>query len=99
MEKKEYFLASSTDGHPIWLGRWHNEEKPPKQIVIQLVHGSCEHARRYEGFITFLVARGFIVYANDQRGHGKTVQADEIFGYVGPEDVWAHLVDALHELT
>lgn len=40
--------------------------------VVQLLHGLGEHAGRYRKLIRALTAAGYIVYANDQRGHGRT---------------------------
>jgi alpha-beta hydrolase superfamily lysophospholipase len=40
--------------------------------VVQIAHGASEHAMRYQRFARFLNAAGYIVYANDHRGHGKT---------------------------
>lgn len=40
--------------------------------VVQLLHGVGEHAGRYEALIATLNAAGFIVYADDHRGHGRT---------------------------
>jgi alpha-beta hydrolase superfamily lysophospholipase len=40
--------------------------------VVQLLHGMGEHAGRYPLLIDALTADGFIVYADDHRGHGRT---------------------------
>ncbi|KDA06885.1 lysophospholipase [Microbacterium sp. CH12i] len=40
--------------------------------VVQLLHGVGEHAGRYGALIAALTARGFTVYADDHRGHGRT---------------------------
>lgn len=40
--------------------------------VVQLVHGISEHSGRYDAFARELAAAGFIVYAEDHRGHGLT---------------------------
>ncbi|MGZ8805007.1 MAG: alpha/beta fold hydrolase [Microbacterium sp.] len=40
--------------------------------VVQLAHGYGEHAGRYEPLVSALTAAGFIVYADDHRGHGRT---------------------------
>jgi len=40
--------------------------------VVQLLHGVGEHAGRYGVLIDALTADGFIVYADDHRGHGRT---------------------------
>ncbi|MTL49279.1 alpha/beta fold hydrolase, partial [Turicibacter sanguinis] len=67
--------------------------------VIQLVHGSCEHAGRYEAFINYLTDKGYIVYANDHRGHGKSVSSPEDYGYFGEEDGWQMMVDDLKSIN
>ncbi|MDY0985106.1 alpha/beta hydrolase [Microbacterium sp. CFBP9023] len=40
--------------------------------VVQLLHGVGEHAGRYGALIAALTKAGFIVYADDHRGHGRT---------------------------
>jgi len=40
--------------------------------VVQLLHGVGEHAGRYGALIGALTEAGFIVYADDHRGHGRT---------------------------
>lgn len=40
--------------------------------VVQLAHGVGEHAGRYGALIDALTAAGWIVYADDHRGHGRT---------------------------
>lgn len=42
------------------------------RAVVQLLHGVGEHAGRYAALIDALTADGFIVYADDHRGHGRT---------------------------
>ncbi|MEX0152967.1 alpha/beta fold hydrolase [Microbacterium sp. LMI1-1-1.1] len=40
--------------------------------VVQLLHGVGEHAGRYAALIDALTAAGYVVYADDHRGHGRT---------------------------
>jgi len=40
--------------------------------VVQLLHGVGEHAGRYRELAGALAERGFTVYADDHRGHGRT---------------------------
>ena len=49
----------------------HPAEGDPRGIV-QLLHGVGEHAGRYPALISALTGAGFIVYADDHRGHGRT---------------------------
>ncbi|MDR6867139.1 alpha-beta hydrolase superfamily lysophospholipase [Microbacterium resistens] len=44
----------------------------PVRGVVQLLHGVGEHAGRYGALIAALTAAGFVVYADDHRGHGRT---------------------------
>ena len=46
------------------------EPEQPPRAVIQLVHGISEYAGRYDGFAKFLTSQGFVVVAQDHRGHG-----------------------------
>ncbi|CAH0222830.1 MULTISPECIES: alpha/beta fold hydrolase [unclassified Microbacterium] len=49
----------------------HAAEGTPRGVV-QLLHGVGEHAGRYGKLIAALTDAGFIVYADDHRGHGRT---------------------------
>ena len=40
--------------------------------VVQLAHGVGEHAGRYRALAEHLAAAGFLVYADDHLGHGRT---------------------------
>ncbi|MFP3787266.1 alpha/beta hydrolase, partial [Burkholderia sp. SIMBA_024] len=40
--------------------------------VVQLLHGVGEHAGRYGVLAKALTDAGFVVYADDHRGHGRT---------------------------
>lgn len=52
--------------------------------VIQIHHGLCEHADRYEHFAQFLLNRGFVVVVSDFVGHGQSL-IDFEQGYFGLE--------------
>jgi len=46
---------------------------PPAPKAIALVcHGHAEHLGRYSHLVTALVARGYAVYGQDHRGHGRS---------------------------
>ena len=42
------------------------------KAVLQLTHGLGDHALRYDAVANDLVKKGYPVYADDHRGHGKT---------------------------
>lgn len=61
-----------TDAHGIAIVYdVHPAEGRPRGAV-QLLHGVGEHAGRYPALIGALTAAGFVVYADDHRGHGRT---------------------------
>jgi alpha-beta hydrolase superfamily lysophospholipase len=68
------FIITMKDGQESHVYKWEPEEDIKVLGVIQLVHGSCEHAKRYIDFAQFLTDKGYVVYANDLRGHGLSVK-------------------------
>jgi len=56
--------------------------------VVHINHGLAEHAGRYARFAEHLSAAGFIVYAQDHRGHGATTAPDSAQGVFAQEDGW-----------
>ncbi|MGN6582202.1 MAG: alpha/beta fold hydrolase [Rhizobiaceae bacterium] len=56
------------------------------RAVIQINHGLAEHAGRYAAFADFLAERGFHVYAQDHRGHGRTKAQDALPGMFARKD-------------
>lgn len=71
---------ASHDGQEIFVRFWDQVEKPVG--IIQIIHGMAEHSGRYDEFAHYLNQAGFIVCADDHRGHGESVE-EEVFGYVG----------------
>ena len=72
MTEREF---TSFDGKKIYYRLWNCEN--PKGI-IQVVHGMAESSLRYQDFAEFMASNGYIVVADDHRGHGKT---DDCSGY------------------
>jgi alpha-beta hydrolase superfamily lysophospholipase len=83
------FSYPSADGTEIIAYRWDPAGEP--RAAVQLTHGMGEHARRYEHVAKALTDAGYVVYAQDQRGHGSSA-APERLGDLG-EGGWNALVD------
>ena len=60
------------------------------KAAILIIHGMCEHRKRYDDFAHFLALNGYGVITYDQVGHGESI--DECFGYFG-HDGWNNLVE------
>ncbi|HZK32886.1 MAG TPA: alpha/beta hydrolase [Tissierellaceae bacterium] len=92
------FNFKSEDGLEVFVYKWEPENVLVKGIV-QISHGMAETAARYERFAKVLTDNGYIVYANDHRGHGNTAGAVEDLGYLGEEDGFERLVKDMHKLS
>lgn len=71
----------SHDNQKIFLHIWDDVKNPVG--VVQIFHGMAEHGARYDIFAKYLNNKGYIVYADDHRGHGKTAGSIEKLGYLG----------------
>lgn len=67
--------------------------------VVQISHGMSEGAHRYERVAKYLTDCGYIVYAHDHRGHGRTARDRDSLGILAEKDGFKHLVTDLHTLT
>lgn len=91
------FTFSSVDGTAIYVNKWTTSKEP--RAAVQIAHGMSEHSERYTDFASALTNAGYVVYANDHRGHGKTAGSKENLGYFADENGWELVVDDLYELT
>jgi alpha-beta hydrolase superfamily lysophospholipase len=95
--KSAHFSFIASDGKAIYVRNW-LPSGDPKAIVL-VAHGMAEHGARYERFAEALTAKGFVVFAPDHRGHGKTAATEAELGYFGDKDGFARVVEDLHELA
>lgn len=65
--------VTSPDGTQLAVYRWGPASRP--RAAVQITHGMGEHARRYEPVARALTGAGYLVYAQDQRGHGATARS------------------------
>ena len=66
-------IFKSFDDAEIYVHEWLDVSRPVG--VVQIIHGMAEHAGRYEPYARFLNEHGYLVIADDHRGHGKTDRA------------------------
>jgi len=91
------FLAA--DGTEIYYYEWLPELHIPIKGIVQIAHGMAEHAQRYHDFAHFLNEKGFVVYANDHRGHGQTAKNKNDIGYFASNKGWFTVVDDMNILS
>lgn len=95
--KRSQFTFQTEDRLEINVYRWEKETKEVRG-VIQIAHGMVEHALRYEPFAAFLTEHGFIVYANDHRGHGKSYQHLSERGFFAESNGFERVVRDMKQL-
>lgn len=97
MEFREFYMTMR-DGEKIYVNKSAPEREEETLGVICIVHGSCEHSKRYSHFINYLVSNGYIVYSYDLRGHGLSNKENEPLGYFGESSGWNNLIYDLDEI-
>ncbi|AFI05778.1 alpha/beta fold hydrolase [Helicobacter cetorum] len=71
----------------------------PVGVVVQIAHGMVEYKERYAWLCEELCSRGYDVFINDHRGHGKSVNGSDVFlGEMG-EDGFEEAVSDLEKLS
>ena len=95
--KSSTFTFKDSEGAEIFCYRWAPDSKPV--AAVQISHGMAEHAARYAEFAERLTQAGFVVYANDHRGHGKTAGSLEKAGHFADKNGWKLTVQNLKDLN
>jgi len=83
------FELTADDGTTIAAYRWDPDGEPT--AIVQILHGMGEHAGRYRRFAEALTGAGYVVYADDHRGHGRTAGGAGQHGDLGPSG-WPGLI-------
>lgn len=96
MDEKVFSFAAS-DEVSIFVYRWRSQASP--LAVVQIIHGLAEHAVRYRRMAEQLTSAGYVVYASDLRGHGKSVRSAQELGFFAEHDGWRKCVDDLWQLN
>ena len=94
----ETFTFKNQDGIEIFVYKWVPDPGVKTKAVVQIAHGGAEHAGRYAHVGEALAKAGYVVYADDHRGHGKTGQKAGRLGKLSPGG-WDGMVRDLKELT
>ena len=88
--KLDYDILEIEGYHRLKLYTYIFDQVQNPKAAILIVHGMQEHAGRYIDFARFLNKNGYIVFANDLRGHGHTA-IDKKYGY-GEKDIYKETV-------
>jgi alpha-beta hydrolase superfamily lysophospholipase len=87
---------AASDDKPIQVYKWTG--RAPSRGIVQIAHGMGEHPLRYRAVAQALAEAGYVVYANDHRGHGELAAKANTLGDFGPQGFPA-LVDDMTKVT
>lgn len=97
MRSEELWLKAG-DGKSLFVRHWAPDSGEIKGAV-QIAHGMAEHSARYARVAEALTGAGYLVWANDHRGHGQTIADPEEQGHFADEDGWTKVLGDLHLLN
>jgi alpha-beta hydrolase superfamily lysophospholipase len=89
---KSETLDIARGGRSIFVRRWSPEGAP--RASVQIAHGLAEHSARYERVALALTGAGYVVLANDHRGHGPNCPPADL-GYFADRNGWRECLDDL----
>lgn len=95
--KREEFIFKGKEAVDIYYYRWQVPQEIEIKGIFLILHGMAEHSFRYDEFAKFLSRHGYVVYAEDHRGHGKTGKSLDKMGYFG-KGGWNLLINDTYQL-
>ncbi len=96
---EKIFTLKRDGGQEIFVYSWIPEGSGEPVGIVQISHGMAEHAWRYKELAEYMNTKGFAVYANDHRGHGKTAGTVDNLGYFADKDGWDIVVDDMFAVS
>lgn len=91
MEERSLILR---DGKKLFYRVW-SVDSP--RATLHINHGMAEHSLRYDEFAHQMNLAGYVVFAQDHRGHGYTMQDGEE-GWFAEKDGWSTISEDSYEL-
>ncbi|MEI3597434.1 MULTISPECIES: alpha/beta hydrolase [unclassified Oceanobacillus] len=93
----EEFWLTAEDDCELYIRSWGSDIKDAKAVIL-ISHGMTEHIARYKQLAAFFNGKGFIVYGDDHRGHGRTGEKQGQLGFIAEANSFELLVEDLHLL-
>ena len=91
---------AAVDGHEIFTRIWlPSQDYQNPRAVFHINHGMAEHSARYAPLAERLVAEGYVVIAQDHRGHGYSVKNGEVLGHYADRNGWKLLISDVHQIN
>ena len=99
--EKNYTLTegkfASTDGRSQVAYYVFSPKTGTPRALLQICHGMSEYAMRYEPLANYLTGLGYLVFAHDHVGHGKSVSQEQELGFTSGAEVFVDDVVVLSQ--
>src|SRR5262245_38210529 len=95
--RADSFRFEADDGKSLYVHRFEPDQSPVG--VVHVAHGMAEHAGRYAPVAEALTKAGWTVFANDHRGHGKTVSSEADLGFFASKSGFDRVVRDVEQLV
>jgi alpha-beta hydrolase superfamily lysophospholipase len=96
--RADHFIFTADDWAQLFVYRWLPDDEGDTKAVLHIAHGLAEHAGRYDRVARFMANQGFAVYANDYRGHGRSITTPEDLGHFADANGWQRLTQDLVQM-
>lgn len=88
MQSEKLYLTS-LDNHKIFVRKWSPDAAATSpRAIIHILHGMAEHCTRYEPIAERMVDAGYVVFAHDHRGHGRSIPQGGLVGHYADHNGW-----------
>lgn len=78
--------------------QWSPQPGQKPRAWIHIIHGMAEHSARYQHLAEYLNQQGYIVSADDHRGHGATGNANGKLYHLADNNGWNQIIDDQYQL-
>lgn len=94
----ESIAFSSGDPGDYYYHQWSLQPGQQAKAWVHIIHGMAEHSARYEHLANYLNQQGYLVSADDHRGHGATGSANDNLYHLADNNGWNQMVDDQYQL-
>lgn len=96
--RADTFTFTADDGKALVVHRFQPDPDVRARAIVHIAHGMAEHGARYARAAEALTRRGYIVHADDHRGHGKTAASPDELGFIAEHGGFHRVVEDLSRL-
>ena len=78
--------------------QWSPKPGQKPKAWVHIMHGMAEHSARYQHLAEYLNQQGYLVSADDHRGHGTTGNANGNLYHLADMNGWNQIIDDQYQL-